>query len=888
MPDNGNQASSPGPEEPRFRFFRRWRYGDHWPFALLLAGMSVLLCSLYNFRVFPHNDFIQFYQAAGEYLSGELPASYKIMPLFPALMAGLSRLLPGSEPLLHAALILSLLAGLAFLVLFYYLTRRYLPQTATLLTLVVAVNPYFLEFSLHALIEMFLLAMVTATLASFSRRHQSTYLMAGLTGLTRYDAVFLIPLTGLGFMAESRKRLAHLWLSAGAAAGFVIWLLLSALHSRTINPYIEQLIEIQDEIALRRLGLMLARMLQGADPASDPLDWLQIVLAVLAGSLIVYGFCRFFRQDRWLAIATGGFVVSYFTIHAIFKAANYRYNYLIWPFLMLFIFAGLEHHLPVSNNGRTLPQRWRYLLSALPLLLLPLTWQHFQLLHVQWTGLFAVLWLCAFLFSRLRQSVRHSVTLALAGLLTVLYIWPQLRVWETIYQKQRTLYAEYEAVAAWTRNNFQPGDSMLLVNPWVLEIRYPPEFMNRFLSPQAFPAEDIPGLLMELRKRGTSHIAWVSNTRHFARRNWYEIACKAYLLNRLGLGNGETRPCFELIAKLTVTPDQYAYIYQFHPEQTIRIDRTCIDPDNEINLPAVLQNGWGSRPDGPAGNRYLWANAESSRFQLDFPAGGLDGFLTLKATPLTHPEKSQSITVSVNGNRLPPVPMEKKEKIYSIPLPAGYLKSGPNQFTFEYSYAASPRELGMNNDDRTLAVSFKSICLSTSPGKVTAKSLRPAGTGPGREEPAANRPPLLPADTCMDPNQPDQLQRLLLDGWSLPPDGPDGHHYLWAVTGKSRLRLNWSLGQRPASLQILATPFKGDGKTGQEMRISINGKGNHKVPMEPGEIAYRIDLPADALRPGENTVEFTFRYALAPASLGQNRDERKLAAHFKKICLIPK
>lgn len=79
------------------------------------------------------------------------------------------------------------------------------------------------------------------------------------------------------------------------------------------------------------------------------------------------------------------------------------------------------------------------------------------------------------------------------------------------------------------------------------------------------------------------------------------------------------------------------------------------------------------------------------------------------------------------------------------------------------------------------------------------------------------------------------------------------------------------------------------GSPTQTIAIAVNGKEiEHVVLHEPGFAEYRIVLPNEAVMPGENRLEFRYRYARAPKDVIPGMaDARPLAVSWDYIYLNP-
>ncbi len=328
MPEAGR-----GPDCPLSR--REWILG-----SILLLGLAGLLVYLFDFYALPHNDYVQFTSQAQRLLDLRAPDYYKVLPLYPAVIALVSLLWPGPAAVIHAAQLVSALAALAGAAGLFLFARRYVPWGAPLLVLFVVINPYFLEFATQPLLEMTLLALGTVSLWLAARRHSGGYVAAGFAALTRWDAFFLAPAFAVMRFFESGRRWRYL---AGAAAMALplAWLALSVAHSRQVNPYVEEMIDRSGSTVFWVMLRSCSRWSSATRRRSE-LSGAEIPLFAGVSILFLAGLVRLWRRDRWVAALLAGYLFSYFSVHGVFGIATYRYHVPLLPLVLFVLFAAIE------------------------------------------------------------------------------------------------------------------------------------------------------------------------------------------------------------------------------------------------------------------------------------------------------------------------------------------------------------------------------------------------------------------------------------------------------------------------------------------------------------------------------------------------------------------
>jgi hypothetical protein len=197
---------------------------------VLCAGVIVYWALQYHPFVLPNNDYGSFEDTARSLAALELPRSFQRMPVLPALMGALAPLVPTRHPYLDAALLLNLAFSLALLVLVFRLGAHSFGRGALLPPLLLAGTTQFHGMALQPLVEPSLACFAALAFVLFQARSPWQYAAAFAAGLSRYEAVILIPVLFAANVASERRLWRHVALAALAASGFVGWTALGWLH----------------------------------------------------------------------------------------------------------------------------------------------------------------------------------------------------------------------------------------------------------------------------------------------------------------------------------------------------------------------------------------------------------------------------------------------------------------------------------------------------------------------------------------------------------------------------------------------------------------------------------------------------------------------------------
>ena len=140
----------------------------------------------------------------------------------------------------------------------------------------------------------------------------------------------------------------------------------------------------------------------------------------------------------------------------------------------------------------------------------------------------------------------------------------------------------------------------------------------------------------------------------------------------------------------------------------------------------------------------------------------------------------------------------------------------------------------------------------------------------------------------------EHVQLLLSDGWSTPEVRPeDDLSYAWAIGLEARLLPFFLLGRDVESaddggvwLHFRCWPHALGSRQRQVVTVDLNGTTLGTLVLPPGLREYSLQVPAEALKSGQNSVIFRFAYAVAPAELADGTtDKRRLAAAFDYVSI---
>jgi hypothetical protein len=127
----------------------------------------------------------------------------------------------------------------------------------------------------------------------------------------------------------------------------------------------------------------------------------------------------------------------------------------------------------------------------------------------------------------------------------------------------------------------------------------------------------------------------------------------------------------------------------------------------------------------------------------------------------------------------------------------------------------------------------------------------------------------------------------LAGGWGEPETAGNGRRLVWSTASSSELTLVIP-DQGDVDLVFEARPFEYPGSPRQQVTVVVNGQRIERIGLGSGFRTHRVTVPADALEPTVDRVEFLYRYARAPRDvLPGNTDLRELGVSWESLAVVP-
>ncbi|MBN1593423.1 MAG: glycosyltransferase family 39 protein [Candidatus Coatesbacteria bacterium] len=121
--------------------------------------------------------------------------------------------------------------------------------------------------------------------------------------------------------------------------------------------------------------------------------------------------------------------------------------------------------------------------------------------------------------------------------------------------------------------------------------------------------------------------------------------------------------------------------------------------------------------------------------------------------------------------------------------------------------------------------------------------------------------------------------------YPLEPWSDSDFEFRWSKGNSSTISLIPADPGQDLVLEVLAYPFENCARSGQRVKVRLNGRDFGDVNLLSGWHKYELQLPSGSLESGENAIEFIYRYTVCPAEDCDwgDKDMRRLAVAFREF-----
>ncbi len=459
-------------EQARRRFF--------WSVTLILLLFGIYSSyRFYGFAPFPHPDSTSFIETGKDFVSFEMPTSFKRAPVVCVLQGIMWKLLPVERPDYHAGMALNAVI-FPFLVVFLWLVGRKLTgDLAAFPAVLLAVNPWLLVRQTESIAEVTMIFVSLATLYLICQRSKWAYVLAAVASMTRYDLtgwILAVMAVDLIESADNRQRIRTLIYGFLAGLPLMIWLLITYLTWENVASQDHYFSHYTSDRPLR-IGVYFVENWQVVvSPLLWPMEsdesalvrWTQSLFLLLFIAGVVVGFLK----RRWEVLAMLAFLVPYLVVHAMRNSSLERY-YAVNHWLMFFIcvigLQGIWGLIRQKLSGLpTVAVRIAHLIISV----IATVWlivllgklaeisDHPAFSRIMWLPVATIGIVIAFVVLRqiFFRGTTFSVDVATAGVICLMLTTSQVTTAQTLSDGKRDY--EFVQLAEWFRANTEPGEKL--------------------------------------------------------------------------------------------------------------------------------------------------------------------------------------------------------------------------------------------------------------------------------------------------------------------------------------------------------------------------------------------------------------------------------------------
>ena len=555
----------------------------------LLVFISVLgyVFSYFNYFETPSSDYIgNFIPQVADYMNGHFPGDqFKILPLYPAILAVLTPLnqIRADDPVYLTAIVLNFILFIPYLVIVYRIFRMYLDEWTGLASLMyLSVNIYTVYTAVNAELEMLLSLLCVSGIYLSMKGSRFSYAAAFLAGITKYDAIFMIPAVMFGDFIKRKRRILSILLGSAAASGILVWLVISAMKSTNTNVYVSEIAHRGPNIyrfpidcLLIVSGFIQWMGLEGYYASTRivaiPRYFIAALFLIFSSVCTIWGCILFIKKHRRTGEPILIFFAGFLTIHMIYQNTKDRYVLPILWVLVLFLFIGLSDGLYpfLKELIFRIPPLFRRVIISISLTAAGILfiWSSSMLVSdssynaLIYSAVMSALSAAAlFMFF----SSRNRILLVFLILLSSGSINLQVHYGVHAMDHHSLSRVEFKQAALWYRENYQPGDKM-----FIAEVSLPMYYSKlpraSYVDPGEITSIDLIDLIEESRVRKITYI-FVDDfyIRRLKVGDRNAIDRKAALFKEVR-DNGTKSGHFELINHYTIKGNKHSYLFRFNP-----------------------------------------------------------------------------------------------------------------------------------------------------------------------------------------------------------------------------------------------------------------------------------------------------------------------------------
>jgi len=451
--------------------------------GILLASIAYALF-YFNYFETPTGDYIgNIREPVLEYMKGNFPGeNYKFLPFYPLLLSILTKLNPveTGDPVYQTAILLNFALLVPYLILVFFMYRRFLSEKAALAALLfLGVNVYTVYMAINAELEMILSLLIILSLSTTLRDSKLSYAGAFFTAITKWDSVFIIPAVMFRDFFYRKRRIFAFILGILATTGVALWLILSFVHTSG-HPYMSEIAHRGPNIYRYIIDCFLVTggFIQWMAAHAWFSDDIRVTITLLAFLFIpaaiiltgvIWGAILIWKQKRRDFAPVFVFFAGFLLIHIIYQNTKDRYVMPILWILTLFLFCGLSEGMAPwigKKFSRLSPKtqaimRMSLIMAAGIMYVISITAviREDTPIHFVFALAFTILMTAVVLYGNgNKDTINNSILILVCGLLINLSVFYGVRALD----HHGLSRVEFKKAALWYKDHAAPADKMLI------------------------------------------------------------------------------------------------------------------------------------------------------------------------------------------------------------------------------------------------------------------------------------------------------------------------------------------------------------------------------------------------------------------------------------------
>jgi hypothetical protein len=559
----------------------------------VLLVMGVYLSMIYfGQKAVPNSDFTAFVKTGSDILHFRMPSSFKRVPMLGILQIAAGQcMFTSPHPVLTGALVLNGILYSISILLFYKITRFFIPPAGSFcLGLVAAMNPYALVMVVDPIAETTIVFFILLSLYLILSRSRWCYLAAMLASMTRYECFALIGIALLFDLFShqtKRHKLTAVGIAIAASVPMVLWMIGTKLTSTNPNStYFKHFLNVD------RNGFDFLKMLWMTS-FSSLLQWPEYIRAALIERPASQQAAELIQSHRSLFQLLWNVVTAAFFVLGVIGAFLKKQ----WRFMGILLFwagyVGIHMSQGVLIDRYTLPVAWLTLLAAmyglsnlperLPRAILSVIAVITSIIALFWTFqlwpalsqtakispasgsvVYAGLLLVAVglvgksLICRGRGAVLDGCLFVVVALMIVSNQFPL-----SMRLGQGDLDIEFRRTAEWYLENTDGTEWLATTLPGVVNL-FLPEGQKKAIHTSGIKGNDLVEFAQSCKQRQVRYVAWDSRLGFAVRDAYY----KNWGLSKIHpLGSGKDVGPLKFITKIPASQRRYILLYKVELER---------------------------------------------------------------------------------------------------------------------------------------------------------------------------------------------------------------------------------------------------------------------------------------------------------------------------------